>query len=180
MEVKTKSRYYELYEKGFFGNKAITWETLTEFLKSNHNLVCIRSRKVGFKTKYNIPRNQAEKEVHNMIQQGLEEKDIAFNQSMPDPCLTIQGEIMFTDKGLYLLYSRVKKPMKQSLEEESLHAFGLNAQLLLQHYLSPSSLSDMQTLQELFPNSIIEFSSYSIPVGNIKGRNTVIWEVRNY
>ena len=43
-----------------------------------------------------------------------------------------------------------------------------------------SSYSDLEALMEIFSDSSIEFSTYRIPVGNIKGRNTIIWEVRNY
>ena len=70
--------------------------------------------------------------------------------------------------------------MNVALREKEERISGLNAKIILQRNLSPSSLSDMESLLQTFPNDVIEFSSYSIPVGNIQGRNTVIWEVRNY
>jgi len=70
--------------------------------------------------------------------------------------------------------------MNQGLAEQTLHAFGLNAKMILEKNLYTSSLADIYALLEIYPDSVIEFSSYSIPVGNIKGRNAVIWEVRNY
>ena len=104
-----------------------------------------------------------------------------FNQSMPDEHLLIQGEIMDgVGGGLELTYSTIKKPMNLALVEEELFIKGLTTKILLQQNLSPSSYSDMVALLDIFPDSIIEFSSYDIPVGNLKGRNTIIWGVRNY
>lgn len=179
-KILLKEDYYLLYNSGLLGNKAITWNNFEDFLKSNHNLVCIRSKDVGIKTRYNIPREKAEEEMKAMFLEGCKREDLRFNQSMPDQHLSVQGEIMITETGLYVLYSKLKKPMKQGLAEQSLHASGLLAAKILEHYLSPSSLSDIQALLELFPDSIIEFSAYDIPVGNLPGRNTIIWEVRNY
>ena len=103
-----------------------------------------------------------------------------FNQSMPDEHLTIQGELMKTETGLYLLYSTKKVPMNQALAMKEEHAFGLKALIMLRQNLFPSSLSDIEALLETYPDSVIELSAYRIPVGDIHGRNTIIWEVRNY
>ena len=48
--------------------------------------------------------------------------------------------------------------------------------------LSMESFYDLMGLLKTFPTSVIEFSAYKIPVGNLSdtGRNTVFWEVRNY
>ena len=82
--------------------------------------------------------------------------------------------------GLNLHYTYVKNPMNKALRISSENTQGLEAKMLLEKYLSPSSISDIYCLLDTFPESVIEFSSYRIPVGNIPGRNTVIWEVRNY
>ena len=37
---------------------------------------------------------------------------------------------------------------------------------------------DLQNLFEWFPEHTIEFASFAVPVGNLAGRNTIIWEVR--
>jgi len=87
---------------------------------------------------------------------------------------------MKTHLGFVLWYTTVKEPMNSGLEKESLYAQGLKAQILLKTHMSELSYEDLIALMELFPNSAIEFSCYRIPVGIISGRNTVIWEVRNY
>jgi hypothetical protein len=43
-----------------------------------------------------------------------------------------------------------------------------------------TSYEEFLMLGELYPGAVIEFTSYEIVLGNLKGRNTVVWEVRNY
>ena len=58
--------------------------------------------------------------------------------------------------------------------------FGPRAQLILKRVLSAGSYEDFLVLGEMYPNATIEFTAYEIFVGDIPGRNAVIWEVRNY
>jgi len=181
--IETKSKCYSLFEKGIFGNKALTWNSYEEMINSSwKGLISIRSKKgiLRSQTRFNILKEKVKEEMEKMKMENIKIEDITFNQSMPDNHLLIQGEIMLTERGLYLLYTTVKKPMNQGLAEQTLHAFGLNAKMILEKNLYTSSLADIYALLEIYPDSVIEFSSYSIPVGNIKGRNAVIWEVRNY
>ena len=178
-----KSEYYALYEAGFFGNKARTWGSYDEIIKSGYNgTVSMRSKK-GINRKmvrYRCPINEIQEEIMRWQKNGHPKEAIGFNESMPDEYLTIQGELMRTDTGLFFLYSTLKETMNTSLEKESFRCWGLEALSLVRAHISPASLSDMESILETFPNDIIEFSSYSVPVGDIPGRNTVIWEVRGY
>jgi hypothetical protein len=181
--ISKKNFSYLLYHAGWFGNIAKTWGSLEEIKQSGwNNCVCIRSKKgiARNKTRYNIPLNEVDKIIKKMINEGISKEELTFNQSMPDNCLTIQGEIMLSEKGIYLLYTKVKKPMNIGLKEESIQEYGLKAKALLEYYLSPVSLDEIYLLLENFPDSIVEFSSYSCYVGNLPNRNTIIWEVRNY
>jgi hypothetical protein len=178
-----KQDYLLFYDLGLLGNKAIAWNSLDEIIASKwKDSICIRPRKKSTikVTKYDVPLKDAKKEIEEMVKLGIKQEDIAFNQSMPNKHLLIQGEVMITEKGLTLFYTLAKKPMNLGFQEHSAHAFGLQAKMILEKYFYPSTLSDIQALFDNFPDSIIEFSCYSVPVGNIPGRNTVIWEVRNY
>jgi hypothetical protein len=115
-----------------------------------------------------------------MLKDGMKIEELKFNQLMPDENLTIQGEIMLTEKGIYLLYTTIKKPMLWAFKEEVLHAWGLKAKSILEYYLSPVSLEEVYLLLNQFSDCVVEFSSYSCLVGNLPNRNTVIWEVRGY
>ncbi len=181
--ILTKEEYYRLYENGLFGNKALTWSSFDEVLKSGWKRnVCIRSRKpiARNRVRYNISLKDIPQHIKDFEILGVPENDLAYNESMPDEKLLLQGEVMIHTDGMHLLYTTLKKPMNQALSEESQKAKGLEAKILLKNCMYPSSLSDLMSIFEMFPDSAVEFSSYSISIGCIPGRNTIIWEVRNY
>jgi len=181
--IDSKKKSYLLYENGLFGNKVLTWNSLQEIKESGwKNKICIRSRKgiARGKTRFDIPLEEADKNVKEMVEEGMKIEELFFNQSMPNESLTLQGEITLTEKGIYLLYTLVKKPMNLGLKEQSLHAFGFKAKAILEHFLSPICLDEVYLLLNFFPDCVIEFSSYSCLIGNLPHRNTVIWEVREY
>lgn len=182
MKITNKKDFYELHKKGAFGNRALTWETLQELKTSDYaGQVCIRGLGIPRNAvKYNIPQNQLTEEINNYIKQGIPLEKLKFNEAMPDENLLLQGEIKLSKNHMDLTYTTVKKPMNLGFKEEQLHANGLTAINILKTNLCPSSYADLQVLLNKYTDSVIEFSTYSFPVGNIKGRNTVIWEVRNY
>ena len=59
------------------------------------------------------------------------------------------------------------------------HLDGLRAKLKLQHYMDAVSWDWLQEIFDTFPNSVVEFSTFSCPVGHL-GWNTAFWEIRNY
>ena len=184
--IETKNECHTIYELGLFGNKPLTWRTYDEIIRSGWGgSVCIRGRRKldRNKVEYNVPLENVKDTISRKFR-GFPESSITFNQSMPDEHLLIQGEAMRNSMippfGLYLFYSELRKPMNLALEEDAHHAFGLLAKSLLQSRMTPSSYSDTEALLELYPDSVVEFSTYEIGVGGIPGRNTVIWEVRNY
>lgn len=181
--IDTKEECYTLYHAGIFGNSPLVWNTYEEVMNSGwRGEVCIRGRipLTRGRVRYNIPLETLKDEVEIMKREtGLSDYQISFNQSMPDERLILQGELM-RDNPFYLLYTTVKKPMNLALSEEEKHASGFTALNLLKANLFPSSFSDIEALVDRFPNSVFEFSAYEIAVGNIPGRNVVVWEGRNY
>jgi hypothetical protein len=181
--IDSKQEYYFLYEKGFFGNKAITWNSLSEMINSGwKGEICIRGKKgiSRSKARFNLSLEEARNYIHSLEKEGILEKDLTFNQSLPDEELLIQGEVMRSLENYSLTYTRVKEPMNYAFAKETLHENGVNALHLLKQNLFPSSYEDLQALFDIFPDSVIEFSSYRIPVGNLPNRNAILWEVRNY
>ena len=188
-KICSKLEYYTLYERGFFGNKALTWDSIEEIENSDwKGKICIRGRKgiARSKARFNLTIEEAKEYIEKLKQEGIYPQDLKFNQSLPDEEIRIQGEVM---RGadiigrvdyLNLMYSTVKKPMNYALAEETLYADGIKASILLKENLFPTSYDDLQTLFGFFPSSIIEFSSYNITLGSLPDRNTLIWEVRDY
>jgi len=182
-KIRNKAEFYELYSKGLLGNRALTWNSQEELMQSSwRGDVCIRGTGIPrIHVKYNIPFEEVDKTIKDLTNLGYPKSILRFNQSMPDENLIIQGEVMdYFLNGLELTYSNVKKPMNRALKQEMKYANGLTAKLMLQSAMDPSSYSDLQALFETYDGAVVEFSTYSVNVGDIPNRNTVFWEVRNY
>ena len=184
-KILNKTECYALYETGLFGNKAMTWNSYGEILRSGwEGRVCMRSKKgiARKEVKYNIKLEDVPLHIEQFQKIGIPEDLISFNQSMPDGNLILQGEVMNYQGGIYLFGTTLKKPMNIALAEKSFTIENDTAKPLLESKLSAESYRDLRNLLDIFPESVVEFSAYSIPVGNFAetGRNTVFWEVRNY
>ncbi|MGC9309093.1 MAG: hypothetical protein ACP5D2_00165 [Candidatus Nanoarchaeia archaeon] len=194
--IGNKSIYYQLYSQGVLGNRARAWDSLEQLQQSDwRGGVCIRDKRGtrrGNKTLlpvYNLPFDELTAFLRKLEDECIPLSVLKFNQALPDQHLQIQGEVMRNHKGLCLTYSDVPKPMKQALEEKTLYASGFTANQLLKHHLWPASYVDINQLLDYFhtqssnpafPSAVVEFSAYSVRVGNTRGRNTIIWEVRAY
>ncbi len=90
--INKKRECYALYRAGYFGNKALAWDSYDEIINSGwQGRVCIRSR-AGTRrgnVRFNIPLKNLRSEIRKMGRQGISEKDLSFNQSMPDKELSI-------------------------------------------------------------------------------------------
>ena len=179
--IDSKEKNFDAYKKGLFGNKLRTWYGLYDFNNSDYSgYVTLRySGDVGASnyTAYNVLK--VNDKVNEFIKNGADPKLIIINESAPDERLTIQGEITKDANGYNLFYSLQKGKMRDCLQN-GIQVFGLKAKLILQHYLFQNSFNDIMELIELYPEHIIEFSTYEMKLGDCKNRNTVIWEVRKY
>lgn len=183
MEINSKSENYEKYSKGLYGNKLRDW-TVEEYRTQQPSGILsfsfryASSRGGGSEfTAYNVV--DVEAKIEEFVGKGADITCIRINESAPDSKLTIQGEVRIDEGGYYFFYSEEKGKMRDCLVRGR-SAYGLTAKILLQKHLTPSSLSDLTELFEIYPNSIIEISTYSYNLGSCRGRNTLIWEVRNY
>ena len=184
MEIKDKKEYYQKYDLGLFGNRALIWDSYKELLESDwRGEVCIRGKGNGIpraNVRYNIPFKKLREEIDYLRKKGFPKEILRFNQSMPDNFLSIQGEVIDYIHGFELTYTLIKKPMNIGLMEETKFARGLTAKIILRSRMDSSSFEDLLALFEIYPESAVEFSTYETFVGDIPGRNTVFWEVRNY
>jgi hypothetical protein len=194
-DLPHKSWNYALFRQGCFGNRAHAWDNIKELQESGWSKdVCIRDRRGTNRADdkaplplHNIPKEDLQQTIQALTSKGIPIKAMTFNQSMPDHHLTIQGEVTRAlDGTLHLTYTNAQKPMRAGLLKKTELAKGLKAKIILQHFLWPSSLKEIEDCLEYFstgtqtPSPTVEFSTYSIPVGDTPGHNTVIWEVRNY
>ncbi len=181
--VYSKAEYYRRWHRGDFGNRPRNWPTLEDLNQDTYaGLVTIRYKTPGSNfCRSGILRSEVESVVAEMIEAGATPELLTFNETPPDSKVLFQGEVMLTEHSLYLLYSLAPNlSCKHALQQSPEHARGLVARGLLKHYMNAQDLSDLDELLEVFPDSVVEFSTYSVNVGCCPGRRTLFWEVRNY
>lgn len=183
MIVENKRQAYALFHNGRLGNKFRTWDSVRDFVYSGYSGTASMRYKGTVTGKawvaYNVPASEVADRAKAWIAEGADPMLIVVNESAPDERLAIQGEIIVTIKGLSFFYSTRKEKMRNAMVYGK-QAYGVQAHALLRRYCTASSYDDLMELLELYPDSAVEFSVYEMNVGNCRGRNTVIWEVRNY
>jgi hypothetical protein len=180
--VLTKRDFVRRFLADEFGNRGPNWNTLNEFLDSGYKgLVHIRNRVAGGPTFYDVRHyNVADKWLWLTGYKGYDARDFYLAGMAPTKRTLFQGEVMRSYQGLYLYYSTVAKPMRDSLKEGGRDVSGIIAVGLLRHYLCHRSYEWLMELLDRYPNHVVEFSTYGVNWGTVPGFNTVFWEVRNY
>ena len=126
---------------------------------------------------YNVPMQQMIQEVTD---RGWQQKaGLEFYEAPPDDKRVIQGELAYVPGGLYFRYTFANGPMRLALEEQELHSFGLETELILQQYVSPGGIDWLKELLQRHDGAVIEFTEYSVNVGTLS-QTTLIWEGRHY
>ncbi len=181
MRIQNKKQMYELLESGAFGNHLAVWRTEDELISCGRDVVGIRSIGIpGLPCISNpglIPEVAWEEGERIKREYGCE---VIFSELSPDQVLVLQGELLFSPGGPWVEYSTVQEPMRPALIKERIRVGGLEATRLLQREMSGASWEDTLVLAELYPDAVIEFGIYSVCLGVLTGRNTIIWEVRHY
>jgi hypothetical protein len=186
MRVTNKKLQYELLRNGYFGNTTRIWDTPEEVLESNYQgFVNIRGRNVpGFGAHCGIlPCDLKEIFNQKLITYKLRKEQLIISEDVPDQSRTIQGELLYNcvSNLFYFKYTFVKEPMRLAFEKGPVfYSTGLKTINLLKQYSSYSSYEDVVELMYMFPDHVIEVSVFNRPVGCIKGRTHIIWEVRCY
>ena len=182
--IKNKSQMYALLNRGALGNTIPLFRTVGEWQRSTdygqYPQWGVRVDLPGDKRmRLYIPRE----EVADYIRANFPEGG-GFNISpMIDQWAVLKGEVFeqsYEPFGLCLYAATGSGSWREQLRERGRHYFGLQAQLVLQHYCDPASYEDIRELLDLYPGHVIEFSACDRPVGKIPGRNVVIWEARSY
>lgn len=186
MIVETKRQAFALYHGGRFGNKLRTWDTVRDFVYSGYSGPVTMRYKGTVTGKawyaYNVNSKEVADRAKTWITQGADPMLIVVNESAPDERLILQGELIHTHRGYCLIrrFDKVKMRVAMTLSGMDDEVVGITAIGTLRHVCTGSSFDDLMELCELYPDSVIEFSVYAMCLGNCRGRNTIVWEVRNY
>jgi hypothetical protein len=185
MRIPDKKTFYEMYEKGAFGNKLRTWDSIYDFFGDCdlgwRGKVSMRYRGAGGGgfCKYNVTCADANAVLDQWVREGADPNLVVLNESAPDDRLVWQGELLNAVDGWVLRYSEEKAKMRDAMTKAQ-QIRGIAVIALMKYTMTPSSYEDVMAIFDLFPDSVVELSVYAHRVGVIPGRNTVIWEVRNY
>lgn len=181
--ISSKSEFLKLWNAGRLGNKLRTWASVGE-AEGYDGLFSIRDgRPDSNLARYLVPRDKVTENVEAMRLLGA--RDVYFVEMAPDHRLVLQGEYINGNlRGVggshvlnkYLMYSREQTQMKRV--KKWLHLEGAASLALLRQHMDGNSWDDFQDLQDRYPDHTIEFGVYECFVGNLPGRNTIIWEVR--
>lgn len=180
-----KSDNFKALKSGCFGNRLKNW-TAQEFLSiyrtvSNSSKYAIRylGDAGGAWCIYRIERADVPDTIKRIMAEGAELSRITINEMAPPQCSTLNCEYLNIAQG-FLHYSTANLPMREALALHAKNTSGLQARVLLRSYLTEASYSDLEALFELYPDHVIELSAFSCFLGDLPGRNAVVWEVRKY
>lgn len=174
--IRTKWQMYQLWKTGAFGNKVRHWNTLEDFLASGYVGRC------GFRSTTPSSPNMGVFDSPSELVAALPNTHevLVFSEGTHDNFLLVQGELARGASGLYLHYSTEKLVMRRALATSPQNATGLKVHTILRYFCDPNSYEDLMLLLDMYPGHVVEFSTFSKNLGEIPGRNTVIWEVRHY
>ena len=190
--VLSKLQNYHLWQGGEFGNKLRSWRTVKEWQDSCFSgMVVLRTVKGtggSGSCRYNLCPAEVESVVQEWLASGVVTLDqIMVNEAAPDHDVILQGyylnDIYMLDGGIgwgYFDYSRKRSQMRDALASAPEVAQRLRADLLLRLAMTPSSYGDWERLIERYPRHVLEVSIYDRCLGDIPGRNSLVWEVRRY
>lgn len=180
--VKSKKDFVQRYAEGEFGNRSPTWSveeflanTEADYEDNGYDLFHLRNRTAGGSTHYNLNYREIRTAIERIDPSGW------YVSAMAPTNLTLfQGEVRDSPEGLELLWTTVRKPMRDALREESSTAYRIEALGRLRTFLDTRSLDWLSWLLWAYPGHVVEFSTYSRCWGVEPGYNTVFWEVRLY
>lgn len=194
-KVSDKSDMYSKLLAGTFGNRQVIYSVGAArhwfpYQESHYKPFCspyplwaLRYKKPGFRqwSCYDLTPENVWPTYCDWVAEGADPKMFNLTPMMPDDKIVVQGEIARSEKyGWIFRVSHMNRPMNVAFGTDQQHHKGPAYWLYLKQIMDPSSYDDLQELFDTFPDSIVEFSTYSINVGDCPGRNTLIWEVRNY
>jgi hypothetical protein len=180
--IPNKTLMYALFNAGKLGNTPLNYDTLEECLENvEHGLVGMRCRRVGGPCIAMKTPAELMEATESLFANGWRESDFTYGESPAHQYQTLQGEVQRSERYLDLTYTTVQAPMRQALAKETKHASGLEAKVILEHYLDPNTYADIMELLDTYDGAVVEFTAFDRPMGGrYKHRNALIWEVRNY
>jgi hypothetical protein len=188
MQIRSKRQFFALWEAGLLGNRTSIWRDPQEAYRvafEQRNLVDVGFREIrkagstGAGAWCKATRGAFWETVHVWRALG---RQFIMDDGVPNEKQTLMGEIVRTERGLEgFITLATPLPMRPAMAAGLMkHRSYLETRLLLEQYMDPSSRDDLDSILEMYPDHVVEFSCFSVNVGIFPRRNTMFWEVRNY
>jgi hypothetical protein len=186
MEILFKRWSTDGYKNGRFGNHLRQWDTPDAALKECGEFCELPTFMIRYRGRgsqgpaVSCVSVTVKQEWEYLLAQGYAAKDLYISERCPDDKLIFQGELCEAPHvgGYSLHWSTMKDVQRRALGLRGEHYQGPGAKLYCKTFMDTDSYADMLTLLDLYPLHTIEFSCFSVRLGNLR-RNTVFWEVRN-
>lgn len=187
--ILTKLDNYRRCHAGEYGNRLLQWASIEEWKASGYDQpVCMRTalHAGGGPKAFNVAPEEVEAQAATWVKLGVPRDRIRLSE-MADGMRVLQGQYF---NGICTIDGEVHNgvfkltfatgPIPVALSRHQKTVYGLTATLLIRHFMTPSSYSDWQELLNRYSDHVLEFSVWESCVGDIPGRNAVVWEVRRY
>lgn len=184
MQINSKAEFFRLWEAGVLGNRLQIWRDEYE---ARHACFTQLIDVVGFREIKLGAGSLAIVDRRDIFSTAIEWRKLNRNfmicQSAPDHLATVQGEVYRTVggwRGFIAAPVLNGQRMRESLRSNARDCRGVEITELLDRYMDQNSRDDLEQLDELYPEHVVEFTCYSVELGQLPHRNTIFWEVRNY
>lgn len=181
--IRTKLENFRLWEAGAFGNRLHLWHTTKAWRESGFSgLVVLRYLGLGGAwCEYDVEPKRVEEILARWSSEGANMRQVMINEAIPADDVILQGEIWTGgDKPLAFHYSTLADHMRPALSKGGQYCQYLQTRNLLRGAMTPSSFCDLEELLAMYDRHAVELSIFRKCLGNIPGRNTLVWEVRRY
>lgn len=176
--IRTKRQMYRLLKQGRLGNTVRHYPNLQSLI-DDKTVEFVGCRCLQVNQPWMLYCCRKEKLLEGLRERKYTGEGLEFYESPPDTYRRIQGELLRGPGGLHFRYTFVPGPMRLALRQEERNTSGLAAQHLLQGYTEPACYDWLMELLDTYPDHVVEFTSYTIPVGTLL-QPWLIWEVRYY
>lgn len=178
MQINSKREFFQKWKAGLLGNATRLWWDPKDAWASDAQEFGFREHRAGGGTWERVPRVHFWETVRNW---NVARRTYTMDDVCPDQYQTIQGEVCRTFRGLEGYIGASQLPMRKAMAAGILKSRSpATTHYLVDRYMDPASRDDLDALLDLFPDATVEFTCFSVDVGNIPNRNTLFWEVRNY
>jgi len=187
--ILTKRRNFELCHVGAYGNRIRQWNSVEEWLASGYNdpvAMRVALQAGGGPKRFGVAASKVEEVAAEWDRAGVRRECIRLSEIV-DGVRILQGHYLndvYVQDGEarwgYFQFTNRSGVVPLALGEWRSSCFGLEATLLIQAAMTPSSYADWQALLERYPGHVLEFSVWQDCLGDTPGRNAVVWEIRRY